>query len=202
LPLAKSQPPKAQIMIKYSLILLAAYVLYYAGNIVYDLFLKKEKITEVDITEEFSLADISKSDNQSSVQVGIEDVENIKTPKSYLKKEINPAQNPSSFEENPSLDELRKRFESEQDIDEIFPTQKNSETESEKESENKEEKDSEKPSDKEDFSNQNINKTDENSKRKAMVKKENQWKDFLNLAETTVKMVANLEGHKVYHSTI
>ncbi|SIT96102.1 hypothetical protein SAMN05660493_00774 [Epilithonimonas bovis DSM 19482] len=192
--LAKSQPPKAPIMIKYSLLLLVPYFLYYAGNIVYDLFIKKEKISEVDMTEEFSLADISKSENQPSVQVGIEDVENIKTPKSYLKKDINPAQNPNSFEENPSLDELRKRFEAEQDIDEIFPTQKNSE--------NKEEKEPEKPSDKENFPNQNINKTDENSKRKAIVKKENQWKDFLNLAETTVKMVANLEGHKVYHSLV
>ena len=185
-------------MIKYSLILLAAYFLYYAGNIVYDLFMKKEKISEVDMTEEFSLADISKSDNQPSVQVGIEDVENIKTPKSYLKKDINPAQNPSSFEENPSLDELRKRFEAEQDIDEIFPTQNNSE----KEPENKEEKDPEKSSEKDNLPNQNINENGENSKRKPIVKKENQWKDFLNLAETTVKMVANLDGHKVYHSIV
>ncbi|WP_187477797.1 hypothetical protein [Amniculibacterium sp. G2-70] len=187
-------------MIKYSLLLLAAYFLYYAGNIVYDLFLKKEKISEVDMTEEFSLVDISKSDNQRSVQVGIEDVEKIKTPKSYLKKEINPTQNPSSFEENPSLDELRRRFEAEQDIDELFPTQNNSETESEKALEKEEEKDPENPYDKENLSNQNINKNDVNSKRKAIDKKENQWKDFLNLAETSVKMVANLEGHKVYHS--
>ena len=161
---------------------------------IFYLFLKKEKLTEVDMTEEFSLADISNSDNQPSVQVGIEDVENIKTPKSYLKKDINPAQNPDSFEENPDLDELRKRFEAEQDFDEIFPTPNNSE--------NKEEKEPENPSGKENFPNQNINKTDEKPKRKTIVKKENQWKDFLNLAETTVKMVANFEGHKVYHSLV
>ncbi len=185
-------------MIKYSLILLVAYFLYYVGNIVYDLFLKKEKISEVDMTEEFSLTDISKSDNQPSVQVGIEDVESVKTPKSFLKKEINPAENPNSMEENPSLDELRRRFEAEQDIDEIFPTQNNSE----KEPENKEEKDPEKSSEKDNLPNQNINENGENSKRKPIVKKENQWKDFLNLAETTVKMVANLDGHKVYHSIV
>ncbi|MGC4130520.1 MAG: hypothetical protein QM564_13430 [Bergeyella sp.] len=189
-------------MLKYSLLLLVAYFLYYAGNIVYDLFMKKEKISEVDMTEEFSLEDISKSDNQPSVQVGIEDVENIKTPKSYLKKEINPAENPESVEDNPSLEELRRRFEAEQDIDEIFPIQNNSENEQKKEPENKEEKDPEKPSDKENLSNQNINENGEKSKRKPIIKKENQWKDFLNLAETTVKMVANYEGQKVYHSTI
>ena len=185
-------------MIKYSLILLVAYFLYYVGNIVYDLFLKKEKISEVDMTEEFSLTDISKSDNQPSVQVGIEDVESVKTPKSFLKKEINPAENPNSMEENPSLDELRRRFEAEQDIDEIFPTQNNSE----KEPENKEEKDPEKSSEKDNLPNQNINENGEKSKIKPTIKKENQWKDFLNLAETTVKMVANLDGHKVYHSIV
>ena len=30
-------------MLKYSIILIGIYVLYYGGNIVYDLFLKKEK---------------------------------------------------------------------------------------------------------------------------------------------------------------
>ena len=41
-------------MIKYSLILLAVYFLYYAGNIVYDLFLKKEKTVQTDSVEEFT----------------------------------------------------------------------------------------------------------------------------------------------------
>lgn len=48
-------------MIKYSLILLGLYFLYYAGNILYDLFLRKEKIIHVDLTEEFSLGDFSKT---------------------------------------------------------------------------------------------------------------------------------------------
>jgi hypothetical protein len=50
-------------MLKYSFILLVAYFLYYAGNIVYDLFLKKEKIVHTDATEEFSLADFA--DNEA-----------------------------------------------------------------------------------------------------------------------------------------
>jgi hypothetical protein len=35
-------------MLKYSLILIGIYVLYYGGNIVYDLFLKKEKTAVTD----------------------------------------------------------------------------------------------------------------------------------------------------------
>ena len=104
-------------MLKYSLILLGAYFLYYAGNIVYDLFLKKEKTIPTDATEEFSLADFAQSENLPRSSVGIEDVENIRTPKSFLKSEIPTAQAQNTFEENPDLEELRRRFESEQDLD-------------------------------------------------------------------------------------
>ena len=121
-------------MLKYSFILLVAYFLYYAGNIVYDLFLKKEKEIQTDVAEEFSLADFGQTDHQPPSQVRIEDVEHIKTPNSFIKKEL-PSQKQTSFEENPSLDELRRRFEAEQDIDEIFPNQNKSEKEAEKENE-------------------------------------------------------------------
>ena len=104
-------------MIKYSLILLAVYFLYYAGNIVYDLFLKKEKTVQTDSVEEFSLADFAQSENIPPSSVRIEDVENIRTPKSFLKSEIPTAQAQNTFEENPDLEELRRRFESEQDLD-------------------------------------------------------------------------------------
>ena len=36
-------------MLKYSFILLAVYFLYYAGNVVYDLFLKKEKTVQIPV---------------------------------------------------------------------------------------------------------------------------------------------------------
>ena len=32
--------------------------------------------------------------------------------------------------------------------------------------------------------------------------KKDQWKEFVNLSETNVKLVDNIEGQKVYHSTI
>ena len=104
-------------MLKYSLILLGAYLLYYAGNIVYDLFLKKEKTLHTDATEEFSLADFAESESLPPSSIGIEDVENIRTPKSFLKSEIQISQVQNTFEENPDLEELRRRFESEQDLD-------------------------------------------------------------------------------------
>lgn len=150
-------------MIKFSLLLLTAYVLYYAGNIVYDLFLKKATTTNHEESEVFSLSDFTDEKEDATV-VGIEDVENLNMPKSFIKKEIMP-QLSSDNEERLSLDELRQRFESEQDLDTV--------------SENEPEKKKEVP--------------------KA---KDNGWNHILNLSETMVQLVSNIDGHKVYHSTM
>ena len=150
-------------MIKFSLLLLTAYVLYYAGNIIYDLFLKKAATTNQEESEVFSLSDFTDEKEDAKI-VGIEDVENLNTPQSFTKKEIIPKLS-SEDEERLSLDELRQRFESEQDLDDI------SDSEPEKKKETPKEKDS-------------------------------NWQNILNLSETMVQLVSNIDGHKVYQSTM
>ena len=176
-------------MLKYSLILLGAYFLYYAGNIVYDLFLKKEKTVHTDATEEFSLADFAQSENLPPSSVGIEDVENIRTPKSFLKSEIQISQVQNTFEENPDLEELRRRFESEQDIDgfdnddePVKNTTENTEVVQSKNNEN--------------YQNQ-IQEEQASSIQKS---NRNKWHQLLNLAETSVQMISHNDGYKIYHS--
>ena len=176
-------------MLKYSFILLAVYFLYYAGNVVYDLFLKKEKTVHTDDTEEFSLADFAKSENLPPSSVGIEDVENIRTPKSFLKSEIQISQVQNTFEENPDLEELRRRFESEQDLDgfeqleePIKNTTENTEAIQSKNNENHQNQIQEEP-----FS--SIQKSNRNK-----------WHQLLNLAETSVQMISHNNGYKIYHS--
>ena len=176
-------------MLKYSLILLGAYFLYYAGNIVYDLFLKKEKTIPTDATEEFSLADFAQSENLPRSSVGIEDVENIRTPKSFLKSEIPTAQAQNTFEENPDLEELRRRFESEQDLDgfdqleePIKNTTENIEAIQSKNNENHQ------------------NHTQEEQGLSIQKSNRNKWHQLLNLAETSVQMISHHDGYKVYHS--
>lgn len=149
-------------MIKFSLLLLTAYVLYYAGNIIYDLFIKKEATIHQEESEIFSLSDLTDKKEDPKV-VGIEDVENLNTPQSFTKKEIIPS--PSEDEERLSLDELRQRFESEQDLNDI------SDSEPEKEKE-------------------------------ALKEKDSNWQNILNLSETMVQLVSNIDGHKVYQSTM
>ena len=176
-------------MLKYSLILLGAYLLYYAGNIVYDLFLKKEKTLHTDATEEFSLADFAESESLPPSSIGIEDVENIRTPKSFLKSEIQISQVQNTFEENPDLEELRRRFESEQDIDgfdnddePVKNTSENTEAVQSKNNEN--------------YQNQ-IQEEQASSIQKS---NRNKWHQLLNLAETSVQMISHNDGYKIYHS--
>ena len=176
-------------MLKYSFILLAVYFLYYAGNIVYDLFLKKEKTLHTDATEEFSLADFAQSESLPPSSIGIEDVENIRTPKSFLKSEIQVSQVQNTFEENPDLDELRRRFESEQDLDgfeqleePIKNTTENTEAIQSKNNENHQ------------------NQIQEEQASSIQKSNRNKWHQLLNLAETSVQMISHNDGYKTYQS--
>lgn len=178
-------------MIKYSLILLAAYFLYYAGNILYDLFLKKEKITHVDLTEEFSIGGFAQADAEPPSRIGIEDVENLSTPKSFLKKELD-FPKASSANQRPDLEEMRKRFESEQDIDDLPAPVKDTKVAPVEES----------PSDNTNHSQDMPSKAEQYPKKEKAEPKKSHWKELLNLSETTVQLVANYEGQKVYHSVI
>ena len=176
-------------MLKYSFILLAVYFLYYAGNVVYDLFLKKEKTVHTDDTEEFSLADFAKSENLPPSSVGIEDVENIRTPKSFLKSEIQISQVQNTFEENPELEELRRRFESEQDIDgfdnDDEPVKNVTENTKSIQSKNNE---------------NHQNQIQEEQGLSIQKSNRNKWYQLLNLAETSVQMISHNDGYKIYHS--
>jgi hypothetical protein len=46
-------------MIKIITSIIAIYLLYYAGNVLYDLFLKKDSSKKTDETEEYSLTEFS-----------------------------------------------------------------------------------------------------------------------------------------------
>lgn len=208
-------------MIKISLAILTVYLLYYAGNIVYDLFLKKDKKSNEDETEEFSLSEISEEQGFVS-SVGIEDVENLNTPKSFNKNPIQRDGINETTEERQDLERLRQLFESEQDLDESdFSKENLSETNSseiETQPSSKEEQiqnELQEPEQEQESSEQEFSETtvEENPQTKEYVQpnqelsiqetpKSKDWKTMLNLSETLVQLVANHNGHKVYHSVM
>ena len=175
-------------MTKFLIILLALYFLYYLGNIVYDLFLKKESTVVTEEIDVFSL-DFEEQNRVAITTVGIEDVENLNTPKSFNKKEFQIDTEMS--EEREDIEVWRQRFESEQNIDsfdsgtlesigddnnldEVIGAERN-------ETDLRDEADSE--------VNQNLRKLNND-----------RWYQMLNDAETTVQLISNTNGHKVYQA--
>ena len=158
---------------KFIPIILGLYFLYYVGMVIYDLLLKKEKVVEAENSEQnYSISDFAQQNKETPVVVGIEDVENIRTPKSY--EEI---QEPflSATDENQDIEKLKNKYEDENKLEEEEMEIAENKTESEEQTENKNPSIADKP-----ISNLKI-------------------KDILNHINTKVKMVANYDGQKVYH---
>ena len=182
-------------MTKFIIILLALYALYYVGNIFYDLFLKKESAVN---SEDFYQLDFEELNKTEVTTIGIEDVENLNTPKSFTQREF-PIETTLS-EERQNMDHWRERFESEQNID-SFEDEKMIEPPEDKIVEERELKFEEKLDsviiDDERIQNQ------QNEAVNLAIKKLNsdRWKKMLNLAETNVQLIKNIDGFKVYQST-
>ena len=158
---------------KFIPIILGLYFLYYVGMVIYDLFLKKEKVVEAENSEQnYSISDFAQQNKETPVVVGIEDVENIRTPKSY--EEI---QEPflSATDENQDIEKLKSKYEDENNLEEEEMKIAENKIEPEVQTENKNPSIADKP-----ISNLKI-------------------KDILNHINTKVKMVANYDGQKVYH---
>ena len=195
-------------MIKIFLTILAVYLLYYAGNIVYDLFLKKDTSLNEDESEEYTLTEFTAEINTAIKQVTIDDVEHLNTPSSFSSKE--PI---SSMQELPNepydLEDWRRKFESEQDIEafEIVPQIDEQSMDLQEVPEyDWIEQHKIQNCEKEAFSNpisdiaDNIHPERENQSSSSKLKQ--QFNQFLSLAETQVQVLADRDGYKVYHSMI
>ena len=177
-------------MVKIGLGILALYVLYYAGNIVYDLFLKKEKTDVTDEVQEFSLEDVA-SDIASSKSVTIEDVENIKTPDSYTNRNL--GTNSTEDDSEKIMEDLRAKFESEQDLD--FEE----ENEDEKEEEGLASEGNQK------FAEEETQLQESTIKKEAVAenkKTQKSWNQIINDSISHVRVIKNYDGQKVYMSTM
>lgn len=172
-------------MIKISLCILTVYLVYYAGNILYDLFLKKDKEAYNEETEEFSLSEISEQFEDLTKNVGIEDVENLNTPKSFNKNLFH-SDPIEGTDERQDLEYLREQFESEQDIDKFQNDEKIEEAET-------------LPGHTEEtIPDQNIIERSLT----ATQDNRNKFRDLLNLAETSVQLISSIDGYKIYQSTM
>jgi len=194
-------------MIKIFLTILVVYLLYYAGNIVYDLFLKKDSSQQKEESEEYALTTFT-GNNTAVQKVTIDDVEHLNTPSSFSTREPFSSVQEESGEPH-DLEDWRRKFESEQDID-AFETDPQIEEQSTEPKEVPEDdwavQESIQNDEKATFSDQtsdvedNINTTQENES--SSLKLKQQFHQFLSLAETHVQVLADSDGFKVYHSLL
>ena len=171
-------------MTKFVIIVLFTYVVYYLGNIIYDLYLKKDTKMKTGDSEEFSLSEFADENYPLIKDIGIEDVENLNTPKSFSKNEFGTNLNIEESNNNDNLDSWRDKFEKEQDIDDF-------------------EDDSEKPSEDEKevsfFKLETSNEVANNSEHSVRNEKKPSIKDILKEATTKIQVVENIDGYKTYH---
>lgn len=182
-------------MIKIITSIIAIYLLYYAGNVVYDLFIKKDSSKKPDDTEEYSLTEFSEENKNEVQKIEIDDVESINTPNSFNKKELFQVNLEEQQDESRDLDYIRKKFESEQDIDDFYNVPEIHEKPNEKEKKETVSLDSQQENTVQEQEKKEISSPNLDALRK-------QFKDFLNLAETGVQVLSEQNGYKVYQSMI
>ena len=193
---------KLLFMTKFLIILIALYVLYYIGNIVYDLFIKKESTLVTEESDVFSLAEFEEQNRDDVTTVGIEDVENLNTPKSFNKREF-PVNNDLS-EDREDIEVWRQRFESEQNIN-SFESGILANEEEEIASVKIIEENSNNQGDTEDEDaddhNDNTDKSLEAANIQLPRKVDNaQFREMFNQAETIVQTIEHEDGRKVFQN--
>ncbi|MGC4130246.1 MAG: hypothetical protein QM564_11985 [Bergeyella sp.] len=159
------------------LIILVAYFLYYAGNIVYDGFLKTEKELGKEDVQEYSIGDMPEKMDENVSNIEIDDVENINTPKSFHKREVVNSENIDEDNNEVDLDKWRESFEAERELENFENEILNQNIASEDKAEEPEEKSS--------------------GSSKLKPKKINIQK-LMKDAETKIQMIANHDGYKTY----
>ena len=163
---------------KFIPIILGLYFLYYVGMVIYDLFLKKEKVVEAENSEQnYSISDFAQQNKETPVVVGIEDVEDIRMPKSFESEEnisLSANEEPQIMEDLQKKYEDEKHFEKEIIVDEPIEKQ---------------------------FSEEKPQQEISNSKPFIVDQpiKTLDLENIVNDIKTRIKIVSNFDGHKVYH---
>ncbi|HFK5512591.1 TPA: hypothetical protein ACGZ9U_003536 [Elizabethkingia anophelis] len=157
--------------VKFVIIVFILYGLYYTVLIVNDLFFKKVPVPVTDEGETYSLDEFAESIKEDIKGVGIDDVENLNTPKSFNKSVIIDS---DTKNESPDINQLKEKYDS--NASHFQDTISNS------------------------IDSQSQIETKPESVKSSEL--EDQWQKMLNMAETSVQIVSDNDGYKVYKAII
>ncbi|MFN3773455.1 MAG: hypothetical protein ACK4RY_09450 [Cloacibacterium normanense] len=128
-------------------------------------------------TEEFSLANISKNIESEIATISIDEVEVLKTPKSFIKTVNQEVESAINVIEDIDLVVLREKFEAEENLENFeFPNNATLK--------------------------QSLNNKENKDARKNITDLKTHFQNLLNLAETNVQMIANQDGSRIYQSIL
>ncbi len=176
-------------MTKIIITIIAVYLLYYAGNIIYDLFMKNDNIDKQEESKEFFLMKFVEKSNDKVQDIRIDDVENINVPSSFNSKE--PSITKQEQDDSRDLSFFRKKFESEENIDAFDHDDKSTEEHTEQNKAPAVSTEETVPHEKPAEANPQILKI-----------YQEKFNQFVNLAETSVQVISDYGGYKVYQSMI
>lgn len=212
-------------------IIVVLYVLYYAGNIIYDLFLKKEKVIEGDEELEEFHGEV-RPEQSEVVQVSQDEVEEMNMPSSYQNNVSVSALDDNQQEQEQEWSEemlqettndLQKRYEEEQRLNNFEGLETENKKQEGTDAEEKEQNahSSAEVQIKEEIKEEPVNiveepmivsspsqeknQTDEEFEEELELKKwkmkkkmEDEFKNFFDEKETSLQIIENYNGQKVY----
>lgn len=186
---------------KFVLIVIAVYILYYAGIIIYDLFIKKDSVKDDDSVEtELAFQDLSEEIEENVKSVNIDDVEEINAPSSFNSEEFVSDFNDVSFDEQ-SNEESLKRLEAKYKVEKELQD-RNDENNNISENSSDEEKVEETPI------NSNSDNSDEKetekeneggAKQKKLLQLQQDFERLLSESKSSIKVVGSIKDVKIYN---
>lgn len=110
---------------RFVLIVLGVYLLYYAVNIIYDLYIKKEKVEDIE-EEVITLDGIDMEENISNIE--IDDVEEMNMPQNFSNEEMYDIDEDTDDERTvKDISKLKNKYQEELELDPITQDKKTEE---------------------------------------------------------------------------
>lgn len=110
---------------RFVLIVLGVYLLYYAVNIIYDLYIKKEKVEDSE-EEVITLDGIDTEENISNIE--IDDVEEMNMPQNFSNEEMYATDEDTDDERTvKDISKLKNKYQEELELDQITQGKKTEE---------------------------------------------------------------------------
>lgn len=102
---------------KFVLVVLGIYILYYAGNIIYDLYIKKEKVEEPE-EQVLTIDGIETEENVSNIQIDdVEEINSAQNTQEEYESDYNGDDDKSQHTQQINIETIKQKHEAENELE-------------------------------------------------------------------------------------